>query len=451
MTVYEELNNADMEWLSAIKTELTTKTDTEVVTDPVFLAKDDVDALAIIHCGYCAVNANDAIFMDAANDRLHEHTLLSVIENADDLATNVQLTLDDDTTSDDLYQRLDHIISKYRRPQSLAFYVSRYLNDLETWNAATINTGFQKLDEITTGLHVGLYVVAGGSSVGKTTFAWQVADQIADQGRHVLYFSLEMSTMEMMTKSIARRTKINNTRIKSPNLSEYVVDKIVEASRHYENSTLSVIEGDAGYTVDKIMDEIKRYSRNNKTAPVVFIDYLQIIQPDEDSKQEFRIALDQGLKRLRLLAKKLKTTIVVISSINRSNYLLPIGFEALKESGGIEYTADGIFGLQLSIVDVLCRTEYKTMKQDEITAYKRRMYDKYKNGNELFVRDVSLSLLKNRAGQSTGSVMFYYDAPLDTYTEKSDKDVQAWNDRWWGHYASDADIDGQKEDNNNVE
>lgn len=451
MTVYEDLNNADLEWMSAIKTELTSKTDTEVITDPVFLVGNDADALAIIHCGYSAVNANDAKLMDAANDHLHEHTLLTTIGNVDETAISVQLTLNEETTSDELYQRLDHIASKYRRPQSLAFYIGRYLNDLESWNAATIKTGFPKLDELTTGLHVGLYVVAGGSSVGKTTFAWQLADQMADQGRHVLYFSLEMSTMELMTKSIARRTQINNKRIKSPKLTEQVIHKMMDAADHYKNSTLSVIEGDAGYSMDDIMDAIKRYTRNNKTAPVVFIDYLQIIQPDENTKQEFRIALDQGLKRLRLLAKKLKTTIVVISSINRSNYLLPMGFEALKESGGIEYTSDGIFGLELSIIDVLTKTNYDRMKQDEITAYKRTMYDKHKNGNELFVRDVSLKILKNRAGQSTGSVMYYYDAPLDTYTEKTDEDVKKWNDHWWGHRADPTTETNESEEDNDVE
>ncbi len=56
-------------------------------------------------------------------------------------------------------------------------------------------------------LYPGLYVIGAISSLGKTTFANQMADQIAEQGKSVLYISLEQSSLELTAKSISRITR----------------------------------------------------------------------------------------------------------------------------------------------------------------------------------------------------------------------------------------------------
>ena len=88
--------------------------------------------------------------------------------------------------------------------------------------------------------------------------------------------------------------------------------------------------------------------------PVVFIDYLQILQPEQDEKgrtQTTKETVDTTVTELKRISREQGLTVFVISSVNRANYLTPIDFESLKESGGIEYTADVIWGLQLQILN----------------------------------------------------------------------------------------------------
>ena len=68
-----------------------------------------------------------------------------------------------------------------------------------------LKTGFSNLDKLIN-LYPGLYVLGAISSLGKTTFACQLADQLAKAGEHVLYFSLEQSKFELVTKGLSRLT-----------------------------------------------------------------------------------------------------------------------------------------------------------------------------------------------------------------------------------------------------
>lgn len=77
----------------------------------------------------------------------------------------------------------------------------------ETANIKPISTGFKNLDNILGGgLYAGLYIIGAVSSLGKTTFSLQIADQIATSGTDVLIFSLEMATNELIAKSVSRLT-----------------------------------------------------------------------------------------------------------------------------------------------------------------------------------------------------------------------------------------------------
>ena len=75
-----------------------------------------------------------------------------------------------------------------------------------------VYTGFDPLDRITGGLPIGLTILMAPSSTGKTTFAIQLADQIAAAGTDVLFFSLEQSTLELMAKSLNRYIHADNPR-----------------------------------------------------------------------------------------------------------------------------------------------------------------------------------------------------------------------------------------------
>ena len=170
---------------------------------------------------------------------------------------------------------------------------------------------------------------------------------------------------------------------------------------------LSVIEGNFDCDVSFIGDYVRRYIRNNNTRPVVFIDYLQILQP-ENERQSTKEAIDNTVTQLKRMSRDLNLTVLVISSVNRANYLTPIDFESLKESGGIEYTADVIWGLQLQ-----CLKEDLFDKQNNIKARRNRI----NAAKKATPREIELVCLKNRYGVANFSCFFDYYPAHDLFQE----------------------------------
>ena len=103
-----------------------------------------------------------------------------------------------------------------------------------------------------------------------------------------------------------------------------------------------------------------------------------------------------------------KLVCFVISALNRSNYLAPVDFESFKESGGIEYTADVVLGLQLEVLnDELFTKSNKLIEQRK----------KVKEAKNETPRRIELVCLKNRYGQSSYGCTFEYYPACDLFVE----------------------------------
>lgn len=226
-----------------------------------------------------------------------------------------------------------------------------------------LSTGFQNLDDaLDGGLYDGLYVLGAVSSLGKTAFCMQIADNLAKQGRDVLIFSLEMTAFELMARSISRETFLSDlSRAKS--LAK-TVRGVLDGKRYpyYRAAELTHLsaakatyagyaghlwfrEGDHETGLDYIRAEVERHIRETGVRPVVLIDYLQIIAPVDvhfTDKQN----LDRIVCALKKLSREKELTVLAISSFNRENYALAVSMNAFKESGGIDYSSDVLIGLQ---------------------------------------------------------------------------------------------------------
>ena len=226
-----------------------------------------------------------------------------------------------------------------------------------------LQTGFPKLDEaLDGGLYDGLYVIGAVSSLGKTAFCMQMADQLAKQGRDVLIFSLEMMTYELMARSVSRESFQLDTsaRRRMAKTARGVLDGkrwanyTTQEKAHLELAQTSYAsyaghlyfrEGDHETGLDYIRKEVARHIAETGVKPVVLIDYLQIIAPVDvhfTDKQN----LDRIVCALKKLSRQYELTIFAISSFNRENYNLEVSMNAFKESGGIDYSADVLLGLQ---------------------------------------------------------------------------------------------------------
>lgn len=226
-----------------------------------------------------------------------------------------------------------------------------------------LKTGFMGLDRaLDGGLYDGLYVIGAVSSLGKTAFCMQVADQLAMQGRDVLIFSLEMTAYELMARSISRETFqeddsygrriaktvrgiLDGKRYPAYSAEEHThlqaaKDRYAAYAKH-----LYFREGDHETSLESIRRDIQRHIDETGTKPVVLIDYLQIIAPVDvhfTDKQN----LDRIVCSLKKMSRSMDLTILAISSFNRENYNLEVSMSAFKESGGIDYSADVLLGLQ---------------------------------------------------------------------------------------------------------
>lgn len=236
-----------------------------------------------------------------------------------------------------------------------------------------ISTGFFKLDTMLDGgLYEGLYIMGAISSLGKTTLALQICDQIAAAGTDILIFSLEMARAELMAKSISRHTfTIAHEKYSSPKEADKAnrIAKtgrgVTDGKRYINYSTeeraliteavtayskyagrIFINEGVGDIGVDQIRETVERHIRITGRKPLVLVDYLQILAPYNERYTD-KQNTDKAVLELKRISRDFKTTVIAISSLNRMSYKDAIGMEAFKESGAIEYSADCLIGLQL--------------------------------------------------------------------------------------------------------
>ena len=303
------------------------------------------------------------------------------------------------------------------KPDNVLHYINTQMDEDITGFAQEIKTGFAEFDREAGGLYPGLYTIGAVSSLGKTTFCAQMADQIAAGGHDVLFFSMEQTRLELVSKSIVRTiakkditTTLNSLKVRRG----YLPQPALDAAREYCEAVgdrLSIIEGIFNCDINYISNYIRDYIKLNDRRPVVFIDYLQILRPTDDGKQrpnDTRATIDAAVRELKILSHEHKIPVIVISSLNRANYLLPIDFESFKESGLIEYSSDCIFGLQFR-----CLHDPEFEKIKTITE-KRDRISREKNSTP---RKLELVALKNRYGRPSFCCGFDYFPSVDLFRE----------------------------------
>lgn len=298
---------------------------------------------------------------------------------------------------------------------NMAGYIqTEYLQEMYSFIASgQAKTGYPNLDAIIGKLYPGLYVLGAGSSLGKTTFLLQMADQLITDCEPVIYFTLEQSKLELVTKLISRRVALKCRKspkraltaiaIRGGVVSQEVQDALAEFEQ--DADIFTIVQGDFQTDMTKVEQIVEDYVKTTGKVPIIMIDYLQIIQ--EDAQLSDKSKIDSITKRLKIMQRKYNAVVMVISSINRANYMLPIDFESFKESGSIEYSADVVWGLQLQILNDPAFTGTKSIAQ------KRKLIAMAKAASP---RKVELACLKNRYGIASYNCGFLYYPQFDLFT-----------------------------------
>lgn len=414
---------------------------------PLFITEGAFDAMSIAEAGAAAIALNSTSNADLLIKKLTEKptaaTLILSLDNDDAGKKATQILADGlqrlnisyviqniagahkdanealQSGRDTFLKAIEQAFKTAIKPDNVENYINRLMvGEIQRFKKE-IKTGYSNLDAKAGGIYSGLYCIAAITSLGKTTFAAQMADQIAAAGNDVIFFTLEQSRLELVAKSLARITAQNDiqTAVNSLEIRKgYLPSQVLNAADQYTAAVkdhLSIVEGNFNCTVEYIGEYIRQYQRRTFAKPVVFIDYLQILQGDPSKRQNTKELMDSTVTELKRISRNEDLPIFIISSVNRANYLTPIDFESIKESGGIEYTCDVVYGLQLE-----CLNE-DLFSQDKKIKEKRERIKEAKAANP---RKIQLVCLKNRYGRTDISCSFNYNPEYDLFTPAEDKE-----------------------------
>ena len=159
-------------------------------------------------------------------------------------------------------------------------------------------------------------MLAAISSLGKTTFALQIADNLAAAGHDVLFFSLEQSRLELISKSFARileQSKRDRAATSLQLRKGENAEQLAFAAAAYKEKIgdrMSIIEGNFNCNISFIGSYIRNYIARTGKTPIVFIDYLQILQPaEEQQKKGTKEQIDHTITELKRISRELDITL----------------------------------------------------------------------------------------------------------------------------------------------
>lgn len=324
------------------------------------------------------------------------------------------------------------LLNPFKNQTVLNYIDNSFLKDIERMKGFKgRSTGFKNLDKEINGVVPGLYVLGAISSLGKTTYITQLADQMASRGEHIIFFSLEQSRFELVAKSISRQTCILNPKEAKTSLAimqntdvANITIKAVEQYQPIAHNTI-IVEGNFNINVISIREYVEQYIAFTGIKPVVVLDYLQILRPINDRLTD-KQQVDYNVTELKRISRDYDIPIFVICSFNRDNYTTTVDFTSFKESGAIEYSADVVMGLQLKVME-----EIQEMKKPTVSQIRNKINDA-KNETP---RRVELIGLKNRNGKSYFKCNYKY-YPAFNYFEEADTTPEYTNNQTRRGYNS---------------
>ncbi len=223
-----------------------------------------------------------------------------------------------------------------------------------------IPSGFEKLDKLTSGWQPSdLIIIAARPGMGKTAFVLSMARNIAvNYNKPVAVFSLEMSSVQLITRLISSETGLTSDKLRTGRLEKHEWEQLNVKVRDLEKAPL-FIDDTPSLSIFELRAKARRLSSQHGIGLIV-IDYLQLMNAGNDSKAGNREQEISTISRnLKALAKELDVPVIALSQLSRAvetrgGSKRPL-LSDLRESGAIEQDAD--------IVSFIFRPEYYNIEQ----------------------------------------------------------------------------------------
>lgn len=248
-----------------------------------------------------------------------------------------------------------------------------------------MTTGFVDLDKVTTGLNRSDLVIVGARpAMGKTSFALNMARNVAMLGKKkVLFFSLEMTKEQLAERVLSTEARVLSTKMRTGEISDEEWPRLATATALLSNCEL-YFDDTSNMTVPEMKSRIRRL----RDVDAVFVDYLQLMK--SGGRVESRVQeVSEITRSLKLMAKDLNIPVVVLAQLSRTTEGRGKSHKPqladLRESGSIEQDAD--------IVIMLYRDEYYDAEKED---------DKDEPEEEKpAINKVEFIVAKNRHGPTT--------------------------------------------------
>jgi replicative DNA helicase len=235
-------------------------------------------------------------------------------------------------------------------------------------------TGYEDLDQQTSGLHPGqLVIIAGRPSMGKTAFAMNIVENVScDQEKTVAVFSMEMPVHELMMRTLSSRSRVSQGRLRNGNLHDSDWARIASVVGPISKSHIYMDASPALSPMD--LRSRARKLKKEKGLDLIVVDYLQLMQiPGGGGNRVGEIS--EISRSLKSLAKELSVPVIALSQLNRSlenrTDKRPMMAD-LRESGAIEQDAD--------LILFLYREEVYKKDSEEVKGIAEVIIGKQRNG-----------------------------------------------------------------------
>lgn len=240
--------------------------------------------------------------------------------------------------------------------QSLVIQAKKKIEDISNKEGLSgIPSGFDKLDKLTSGWQPSdLVIIAGRPGMGKTAFTLSMARNIAvNQNVAVAFFSLEMSSVQLITRLISSETGLSSEKLRTGRLQEHEWKQLNIKVKGLEKAPL-FIDDTPSLSIFDLRAKARRL-KSQHDIQLIIIDYLQLMTTGGSQKggnREQEISMIS--RNLKALAKELNVPVLALSQLSRAvetrgGSKRPL-LSDLRESGAIEQDAD--------IVSFIYRPEY---------------------------------------------------------------------------------------------
>jgi len=224
-----------------------------------------------------------------------------------------------------------------------------------------VPSGFTELDRITSGWQKSdLIIIASRPGMGKTAFALSMARNMAiDFNKPVAVFSLEMASIQLVTRLISSETQLSSDKLKKGNLENYEWQQLNSQINKLMDAPI-FIDDTPGLSIFELRAKCRRLKAQHNIE-LILVDYLQLMSAAADQKSNREQEISLISRSLKGLAKELNIPILALSQLSRAvetraGSKKPI-LSDLRESGAIEQDAD--------MVLFIYRPEYYNIDQDE--------------------------------------------------------------------------------------